>query len=465
MEEQTQHRTTTSARLRFVLGKKATDVALPAEVPLADLLPAILPQFGAEWVEQGAEHEGWVVQRLGEPPLDEDRSLAELNLLDGETVYLRPRAQQLAAIDYDDLVDGVGEQVRDHPGAWSPARTRWMLRIGAGVVLLLGMLEVPGTGSGAIPAALAGIVSLLLLAGSALVARGAADSQTATLLAGVGACYAALGGVLLVKTLDPVATPMIQVTAAAAGALLALTIGAAAVADAALLFAGAVAFAVALVITGLIGSLTSATSPQAAAIGLVITLILGVFVPSLSFRLSGLTLPMLPTGAEDLTEDIEPVPHKLVVERGTATVGYSTALHVGFGAAQSVLLPMLVSSGHGWSMVLSVVIAFLLYLRARHPGNVVQRWAILVPASVSLVANLVHFGAERSPVDKLLVTFVPVLAIGLLLLLCSERLPGRRVAPYWGRAVEILESLTAVAIIPILLQVLNVYAMMRGLAG
>jgi hypothetical protein len=94
MEAQTQHRTTNSARLRFVLGKKATDVALPTEATLTELLPAVLPQFGAEWVEQGADHEGWVVQRVGEAPLEEDRTLAELNLLDGETVYLRPRADR-----------------------------------------------------------------------------------------------------------------------------------------------------------------------------------------------------------------------------------------------------------------------------------------------------------------------------------------------------------------------------------
>jgi len=465
MEEQTQHRKTTSGRIRFVLGKQATDVALPAEVPLADLLPAILPQFGAEWVEQGADHEGWVLQRLGEAPLDEDRTLAELNLLDGETVYLRPRTDQLAAIDFDDLVDGVGEQVRDHPGAWNPARTRWMLRIAAGVALLLGLIELPGVGLGVAQALLACGIAMLLLGASALVARGAADSQVATILAGAAACYAALGGVLLVMTLDPVATPMIELTGGAVGGLLALAIGVVAVADAALLFAGAVAVAVALAITGLIGSLSPATASQAAATGLVISLIIGIFVPSAAFRLSGLTLPMLPGAADELTEEIEPVPHKFVVERGAATVGYSTALHVGLGAAQSVLLPMLAVAGQGWSTALSLVIASLLLLRARHPGNLVQRWAMLTPAFLSVTTNLMHIGAEQSSLGRLLVVFLPVFATGILLLLCSERLPGRRLRPYWGRAVEILESLNAIAIVPILLQVLGVYATMRGLAG
>ncbi|MBB2934778.1 type VII secretion integral membrane protein EccD [Amycolatopsis bartoniae] len=448
-----------------MLGKKATDVALPAEVPLADLLPAILPQFGAEWIEQGADHEGWVVQRLGEEPLDEDRTLAELNLLDGETVYLRPRADQLAAIDYDDLVDGVGQQVREHPGVWTPAHTRWMFRIGSAAVLLFGLFLVSGAGAVWVETLLSGVVAVLLTGGSALVARGAGKPQVAVILAGVGVCYAALCGTLVVDLLDPAATAMIRVTGGAAGALVALAAGLVAVADGALLFTGATVFALVLALAGLIGSVTPASPPEAAAIVLVVTLIMGVFVPATAFRLSGLTLPMLPTGAEELSEDIEPVPHKLVVERGAATVGYSTALHIGLGLGQLVLLPMLVVEGYGWSMVLSLVMAFLMFLRARHPGGTVQRWSILLPATVAVLANLVHIGLEQSPFGRLMVVFVPVFAVGTVLLLLGERLPGRRLRPYWGRAVEILESVTAVAILPILLQVLHVYSYMRGLAG
>ncbi|PWW63301.1 type VII secretion integral membrane protein EccD [Actinokineospora spheciospongiae] len=465
MEEQTQHRTTTAVRLRFVLGKKATDVALPADVPLTDLLPAVLPQFGAEWIEQGADHEGWVVQRVGEPPLDEDRTLAELQLLDGDTVHFRPRADELAAIDFDDLVDGVGEQVREHPGAWNAARTRVLLRVVSGAALVLGVLLVPGVGAVGLQALVAGVVAVLLLGASALVARGAAKPQPATVLAGACAVYAALGGDLLVRVLSPESGTMVRLTAAAAAALVALAAGVVAVADSALLFAGALLFTGVLAVTGLIGSLAEVTGPQAVAIGLTLTLLAGAFVPSTAFRLSGLTLPMLPGGADELSEDIDPVPHKVVIERGAATVGYSTALHTGLGLAQSVLVPFLVVGGHGWSMVLSLVMAFLLLLRSRHPSGLAARWAFVVPALVVVVTNLLHVGAEQTGGARLLVVFLPVLVVGLLLLLAGERLPGRRLRPYWGRAVEILESVTAIAVVPILLQVLGVYAAMRGLAG
>jgi type VII secretion integral membrane protein EccD len=465
MEEQTQHRTTTSARLRFVLGKKATDVALPADVPLVDVLPVILPQFGADWVEQGADHEGWVVQRVGQAPLDEDRTATQLNLVDGETVYLRPRADQLAAIDFDDLVDGVGEQVRDHPWAWTPDRTRWMFRFGAAAALLLGLYLVPGAGEIALQALLTGCVAVVLLAGGVLVARGAANPRAATVLAGAGVCYAAVAGWLLMAALNPVATLMMLMTGAVVAALIALAVSLMAVPESAYVFVGAILFFGVLALTGVIGSVSEATAPEAAAIGMTLSLVVGVFVPATAFRLSGLMLPMLPTAADELSQDIEPVAHDVVVDRGKATAGYSIALHIGLGLAQCLLLPMLVMEGFGWSMWLSVVMALLLFLRSRHPDGAAQRWAVLAPASVAVVANLVHIGAEHTDVERVLYVFLPVFAAGALLLLCGQRLPGRRLRPYWGRAVEIFELLTAIAIVPILLQVLGVYTMMRGLAG
>ena len=448
-----------------MLGKQATEVALPTEATLADLLPAVLPQFGAEWIEQGADHEGWVVQRVGEAPLDEDRTLAELDLLDGETVYLRPRADQLAPIDYDDLVDGVGEQVREHPGAWQPRHTRWLFRIGTAVALLLGLALLPGSGPTATQGFLAVGGAVALLFGSALVARGVLDPPGAVLLAGVAVAYAAVGGVLLTRELAPLAPFTVEATVGLALALLTLCGGVFLVADAALLFAGAILFVLALGVTGLIASTADVDIQQAVGVGIAICLVAGVFLPATAFRLSGLSLPMLPTDASELSEDIDPVPAKVVVERGATTVGYSTALHLGLGAAVAVLVPFLVVGGNGWTEALSLVVAFLLLLRTRHPSGVVQRWALVLPAIVCLVVNLHRFAGERTGSGRLLAVVLPLFALGVVLLVFSKMMPGKRQRPYWGRAVEILESLAAIAVIPILLQVLGVYAWMRGLAG
>ncbi|MFC9254314.1 type VII secretion integral membrane protein EccD [Amycolatopsis thailandensis] len=464
MEEQTQHRTTSSARLRFVLGDQAKDFALPAEVPLIDLLPAILAQFGAETIERSAEHEGWVVQRIGESALDGDRTLTQLSVVDGESLHLRPRAEQLASIDYDDLVDGVAEQVRDNPGTVTPTRARWMFRIGALIALLLGCWLALGDSAVASRLWLTAGPAIALLLVSALVARGAAKPAAATVLALAAVCYAGLAGYFLVLSFDAQASPMAVLTGAAAGALFAVLAGMVMVGDAALLFVGAALGLSVLVITGLIGSVTPASALQAAAIGLVVSLILELFLPTAAFRLSGLTLPMLPTGAEELHEEIDAVPHKMVVDRGAATFGYATSLHVGLGLAQASLIPVLLADGETWAMVLALVVALLLVLRSRHPSGLVQRCAVLTPAGVVVVLGIAAWGASV-PITSRFLLVVPLVAVAGLFLLGGEQLPGRRLRPYWGRAVEIFELITAIAILPVLLQVLHVYTFMRQLAG
>lgn len=440
-------------------------MALPAEATLTDLLPAVLPQFGAEWIEQGADHEGWVVQRVGEQPLDEDRTLAELHLFDGETVYLRPRADQLAPIDFDDLVAGVGEQVRGHQGTWEPRHSRWLFRIGAGCAFLLGLAVLPGPGPVGGQAAVALMLAVLLLPAAGLIARGAADTCAATIVAGAAAGYGGLGGGLLVHGLAPLASVAVQVTTGLSVALVLLGAGAFLVADSALLFAGAIMFALELVLTGAIASAAEISLPQAAGIGLAAGLIIGVFLPATAFRLSGLALPMLPADKDELSEDIDPVPAKLIVERGAVTVGYSTALHTGLGTAFTLLLPLLLSGGSYWETVLALVIALLLFLRVRHPAGVAQRWATLTPAVVAALTTVVHLAGEQPGATRLLTIAAPVFLVGVLLMLASRTLPGRRLRPYWGRAVEIFESVTAIAVVPVLLQVLGGYAWMRGLAG
>lgn len=448
-----------------MLGSRATDVALPAEVPLVDLLPAVLPQFGAEWVEQGADHEGWVVQRLGEMPLDEDRTPAELNLLDGETLYLRPRAEQFSPIDYDDLVDGVAEQVREDAGSWSSARTRWMLLLGAVAILLAALAVLLAPGPTVLRAALAGGVAIAVLAGAGVLARTVSDVVGAVALAAVAACYAAVTGWLLVQAIDPVAAPVVMLTGAAVTTIAALSVGLAVVADAGLLFTGSLACVLMLLVFGVVTASTLLAPFQVAAITLVVSLIAGMFVPATAFRLGGLTLPMLPTNAEELREDIDPVPHRVVLERGTATVGYTKALHIGLGLSQALMLSILVTSGGTFPPILGAVIAVLLFLRSRHLDGAVQRWAMLVPGGTALVAVVVGLGIHLDFASRLEMLWLPLLAVGVLLVALSRYLPERRLRPYWGRVVDILESLTAVAVLPLTLAVLNVYELVRGLSG
>jgi type VII secretion integral membrane protein EccD len=440
-------------------------LALPGDVPLLDLLPAVLARLGHGLADQGVDHEGWVLQRLGEAPLDETRTPAELNLLDGEMVYLRPRSDQLPPVDWDDLVDGVADQVRKRTDVWTPRLSRWMLVSAAAAALLTGFVLVLLSGPTVPSAATAVGFAVVLLVFASVVSRVVRDPVTATVLAGVGFAYAVLGGWFGPEVLDPGVALAPRLASTCVLGLAALAIGLAGVADAALLFVGALTFLMLVLVPVLIAALSAASGWQAASVGLVLTVVVGLFVPVTAFKLGGLTLPALPATAEQLQEDIDPVNYQMVVDKGVATAGYQTALHLALGAAQLVLAAVVVDHGATWPMILAAVFALVLFLRSRHLGGAVQRWSMLAPAGLTVVLELLRIGIGSDPFTRMTGVWAPLLVAAMGLLLASAKLPERRLRPYWGRAVEIFESMAAISLLPLLLAVLDIYHLMRGLAG
>jgi hypothetical protein len=78
-------------RLTVYSPASRVELAVPVHVPVADLLPTILGHLGPELATTGMEHGGWVLQRLGEPPLQEDLGAAALGLYDGDILSTSDR--------------------------------------------------------------------------------------------------------------------------------------------------------------------------------------------------------------------------------------------------------------------------------------------------------------------------------------------------------------------------------------
>ncbi|MEV4629518.1 type VII secretion integral membrane protein EccD [Micromonospora sp. NPDC049523] len=464
MDELIQHRTAAPVRLRFVLKDAVAAWAVPVDTPLIDVLSVVLPALDPQAGDHGTGHDGWILQRLGGPPLDEERTPADLDLLDGETVHLRPRSDALPPIGYDDLVDGLAEQVGQHRGTWTPARLRALLLTFGGLAVLTGLPVLALGGPAAYRALAAAMAALVLIGAAGLVSRAATDPVAGTLLAGCATAYAAAAGWTVTQWAAPGTSWTVTVSAVCLCALAAVCAGFAAVADGALLFTGEIT---ALLLTGTPAVVAAAggfDTQRTAGTALVITLAVMMVLPLLAFRLGGLTLPMMPRRPEQLSDDIDPIPYRLVVERGNAAVGHQSALLIGVGVAQVPLAALLVLPGGTWPRVLGLVTAALLLLRARHLTTAVQRWTVLVPATVLIVLVLLDWSSEQP--FYLRVAALPVLAtIGLAFLAASTVLPGRRLRPYWARAADILELVVALAVLPVLGAVIGVYAAIRAWAG
>src|SRR6202050_5648316 len=142
---------------------RSAELAVPVHVPLIDLLPALVGHLGDGVAHAGLDHGGWVLQRLGDPPLREELSVAVLGLRDGDVVHLRPRAEQLPPLDFDDLIDGVATGISARSDRWQPDMSRR---------LLAGVLAAPLAAGLAVLAGHLGVLSCLLAGGLVLVLTG-----------------------------------------------------------------------------------------------------------------------------------------------------------------------------------------------------------------------------------------------------------------------------------------------------
>ncbi|MFF8773988.1 type VII secretion integral membrane protein EccD [Kitasatospora sp. NPDC015120] len=455
--------TTTAAtglvRLRFRAPGAAFELALPGDVVLADLLPAVLGYAGPEVAESGTEHSGWVLQRLGAAPLDEERTLEELGLTDGEELFLRPGRAALPEVHFDDLVDGVRSGTAARGDSWRPAATRRLALALAVATLAGGLLLLALPGPEGPRCAAAAVVAVLLLAGGTAAARLLDDSTAGTALAAAGVLHAAAAAALVPGVTGP--ARLLAGGSAAVGA----TVLALALVGSGPFFAGLLVTSSLALGAGALAASGSPTTRIAAAVAAVAVLF-GAFVPGLAFKLAGLRLPALPRNADELQEEIEPFPAEDVLARSLVADSFLAGFFIAVGTACAVTLALLaLARDGGWGpTVMAADLSVLLLLHARDIGGLRQRLALLLPGATGLALLVARAGWDAAPGARLVV-FAVMLAAATGLCVAAWTVPGRRLLPYWGRAGDLLHSLAALALLPLALQVFGFYATMRGLAG
>jgi type VII secretion integral membrane protein EccD len=429
------------------------ELAVPAHVPVADLLPTFLDHLGPELTAAGFDHDGWLLQRLGEPPLDEDLGTAALGLYDGDVLHLRPRAGQLPPVDFDDLVDGVAASTADRPDRWQPAMTRRLLLGLVGATLGLGVVVAPMSGTGALSAIVAGMTAVVLLLGAAAASRALGD-RTAGVLLGIGSvAFTAAAGMVL-PAHGPgtgLVTAAGLLAAGAWAAIMSVLVGAAVGGG----LAGFVAAAFAAVLAALGGLLVSVAGLRvaaAAAIVLAVTVLLGSAVPLIASRLAGLRVPPLPTTADEFQQGIDPEPSPTVLSRTARAHDHIGSLYVALGVVAAGCLPVLGTTRGIIAPVLAAVASFFLLLHARELLGVRPRLAVFAPGAIGLAVVLLALTMRAPARERPAVVVLLVMAAGILLAV-AQTLPGRKLLPHWGRVADITHTATAIAIIPLVLAV------------
>lgn len=456
-------------RLLIRAPERSFEIAAPVEVPLSEIIPTLVlyaeGDDGEDLDEAGLEHDGWVLQQLGDEPLEEDETLSSLGLCHGETLYLRHRRDQLPPVHFDDIVDGVANGISERSDLWEPAHLRVLLQVLGLVVLFTGLVVMAGAGLNPFTAIGAAASSLLMLASAWAASRAMSDLTAAKGLAGTATLAMGFAGAC-VPSGEPgsflLGATILTASLTAAGASV---LGVAAVAGVIPFFTGLFVVEALGVIAGLsLMFLPGTFSVQAAALVGTIALFVGTYSPQLAFRLSGLRMPALPANPEQLQEDIEPFPARRVLDRTALADRFQTSLYASTGLVLAVCLTVL-STAPGWApKTLAVIMCLVMLLQTRGLTSAWQRIFMTAPPWIGLMVLAVDLAWSADPVQRLLAV-VGLFAVTTLLTVISWSLPGTRPIPHWGRAAEIVQLILCIGIVPLVLALYGVYGLLRGIGG
>jgi type VII secretion integral membrane protein EccD len=459
--------TTGLCRLTVVAPTTRVDLALPDHVPVADMVPTLLRYAGPELAEDGVDHNGWALARLGGDVLDTARTLGQLGVRDGEQLYLTPRGDAAPPLVFDDVVDALATGTRERGARWTPATTRTFALATAAVALLAGAGVLVLSGPPHLPGALAGLaMAVALVIAGTTCSRAFGESQAGALLGLLALPYAFTGGLLvLAGDRDLGALGAAHVLAGAALVVLVATAAALAVADLVHVFAAAALAAVALALAALVALVTPATPAGSAAVLLGLALALTPVLPAAALRLARVAMPSIPTSPEDLKDDTETVDGRDALRRGAEADRYLTGLLLATGTTAAGALAVL-AAAPGWSgPALAAVAALALLVRARVFRGVAQRLPLLVAglAGLALLAAGAVAGGDLAVRLGGVFTAVLVTAAGCALYGLAGA--GKRPNPLWGRALDLIEVLLVVGVVPLVLAVCGLYGWVRGING
>jgi len=452
------------SRVTIVAPQTRVDLALPSDVPLADLLPTVLRYAGDGLADDPAGRDGWVLSRMGGPPLDADRSPVQLEVRDGEMLYLRPRGSEFTEPIFDDVVDAVATATQNRAGRWRPASTRrFGLTIGV-ITLTLGAVMALFAGPPQLPGALValGTAAVLLLVATVL-SRAVGDSRTGVVFAIVALGYAGVGGLLVFageRGLTALAAPHVLI--AGTVMLIGSAVATAGVADAVAVFLGTSVAALGLCVGALICLIWGATPAAAAAI--VVTLAFATLpaMPMLSYRLAGLPIPSVPSDPEELKTDTEMVAGRHVLalsERADEFLGGMLGALAVIGTVASVALSL---TGGKPGMALSAVLGLLMLARARWFISRRQRLPLLIAGVIALGVDGIGAFLAAGQLLRLTVGVGAALAVAAITIAYAVVGSTRRASPMWGRTLDIFETILILAVIPLAVWVSGLYSWIRS---
>ncbi|WP_216893728.1 type VII secretion integral membrane protein EccD [Nocardia alni] len=490
MTESTQEKPTAGVpelcRVSIIGGNTQVDLSLPARVPIiamiddiAGLISSHTPAY-ADDEQAPAVSRHLTLARIGRPPIAPESTLAEARIRDGHLLMLCDVGARATPALFDDVIDAVARLTESTFRGWSAVAARWVAVAAAllgtpGAVLLLVLAKNHGNAVAA--GAIAVGTGLTALVTAAIVARKYPQPMIAAVLSLCAVLLLGPGVALFLPTrfgsphtllacaicllLAPLAYRLTGVGATMIAAVMTIAVFGAAAAAATVLWhhpldkIGAAVLAVAL-------TAISASARLAAAV-------------------SRLPVPPVPTaGGRVDPADHEPRP----TLQGIGAVG-ATALPSAAGLAERVRVANEYQSGiligttaaaalgamaaancwsaqpHWQGVLLAAVAGLVLCLRARAFADLTQAATLIMGGILTLAVlaaglGIGHPGALLPCAGALLTLVALILAVG-------AGGQGMDPSPVLRRAGELAEYALIIAIVPLVLWTMDLYALARSI--
>jgi ESX secretion system protein EccD len=434
------------------------DLALPSDLPIAAMLANLVELAGVATPDGGSSHGGWCLSRPAGTELNPARTLDALGVLDGDILHLRPRSLDPPPPVFDDVIDAVATSARADIRGWRPAYARWFASAAcvAFAITAAAVLLRLGPSDGA--AWVGGVATLLFISTAALFERSYRESTLGVALA-TGAWPLAFAAGVLVQPGDETRTSLLL---GCAFWLAAVAFGAVAVAQGAAVFAVGVVLATLTGGAALFAVFVAHPASGIAAGTLCVAVALTPVLPRLAARLSRLPLPVLPSRADDLAL-VDEQPDLAVLQLHTK-LGRELFLGMlaGCVATAAGCCVVLAAVGTPAALTLAGLGLLVLLLPVRRVDDTAQRSIRIVAVISAAAAGAITLASMHPDIARAWLIGL-LLASGLLVAGLGAAVGRARVAPTTRRAVDLVEAVALVALLPVAAVVMQVFSTVRHL--
>jgi len=444
--------TSTSGLVRVTVasGARRVDLVLPGAVPVAELVPELARSVGV--LDAVTVYGGYRLVAQDGRELAGDAGLTMQGIEDGGLLTIAAGVDDAPPRVYDDVVEAMTDVVERDLKPWEPASGRRTALVAAGLLMALGAVALFIQDS-AFAAVGAAVVALALVTGAIVLSRAQREPEAAVAVAWMGAGHAAVAGFMLAPDGMLFGLPM---ACAGVGALLAGLVSLVGLGEGRTLVIPSVVVGGIFLATGLVMEAATFDPAVVLTTTLALVVMVGSVFPWLALGATGTTVDQL-YSVEDITadpEDIDParvgadarVAHEILVAV-SATVGLLLVL----------IAPLAVSLGVAGTL-LAVVASLVVMLRTRQYRTGSEVLVGLVSgiaglASVAVSMLWLHPGWRPTAAVVLAVTGAVLLAVTLLPSTPSVRR---------GRFGDLAESVSLLALLPLLVVASGVFAAIRG---